>query len=178
MAIIHEKQLQAKSLEDIAGLMIIAARTAPKGRGRDNIYTAMITGEHIEMLAQKMREIGELNDTSFFLRDAANLESARVVVLLGARISTAGLKQCGYCGHTECSEKEKFPEVPCAFNTVDLGIALGSAVAVAADHRADNRIMFSIGKAALALKLLPEDTHIIFGIPLSATAKNPFFDRK
>jgi len=41
----------------------------------------------------------------------------------------------------------------------------------------DNRIMFSIGKAAKELKLLGEEAEIIYGIPLSSTGKSPFFDR-
>lgn len=177
MAIIHENELLDKSLEDIARLMILAARTAPKGRGRNNIYAAMITGKDILNLSQKMKELGEQQDLSFFLRDAANVESSPVVVLIGARVSTAGLSYCGFCGHMNCQGKEQFPEAPCAFNTVDLGIALGSAVSVAALHHADNRIMFSVGKAALALNILPEDTRVAFGISLSATSKSPFFDR-
>jgi uncharacterized ferredoxin-like protein len=59
----------------------------------------------------------------------------------------------------------------------DLHLAAGSAVALAADFRIDNRIMFSVGKAALKAKLLPDDIKIALAIPLSATSKNPFFDR-
>ena len=35
--------------------------------------------------------------------------------------------------------------VPCAINSVDLGIAIGSACATAADLRVDTRVMFSAG---------------------------------
>ena len=35
-----------------------------------------------------------------------------------------------------------------------------------------------ITKAALDLELFPPEVKIIYGIPLSATSKNPFFDRK
>jgi uncharacterized ferredoxin-like protein len=38
--------------------------------------------------------------------------------------------------------------------------------------------MYSIGKAALALGLLGKDAALAIGIPLSATGKNPYFDRK
>lgn len=65
----------------------------------------------------------------------------------------------------------------CSFNSGDLGIAVGSAVSVATDHRVDNRIMYSAGKAALELGLLGDGVAIAFGVPLSATGKNPFFDR-
>jgi uncharacterized ferredoxin-like protein len=60
---------------------------------------------------------------------------------------------------------------------VDVGIALGSAVSVAADHRVDTRIMFTIGKAALTLGFL-DGVYQAYGLPLSATGKSPFFDRK
>jgi len=59
----------------------------------------------------------------------------------------------------------------------DLGIAVGSAVSVAADHRIDNRVMYSAGKGALRLGIFPEDIKIIWGIPLSAGAKSIYYDR-
>ncbi|MGD0658918.1 MAG: DUF2148 domain-containing protein [Syntrophorhabdales bacterium] len=46
---------------------------------------------------------------------------------------------------------------------------------LAAEMGIDNRIMYTVGAAAKALRLL--DSDIIIGIPLSATGKNPFFDR-
>ena len=58
-----------------------------------------------------------------------------------------GLKKCGMCGFENCTEKEKNENVPCAFNTGDLGIAIGSAVSVAADNRADNRVILEWGSA-------------------------------
>lgn len=54
---------------------------------------------------------------------------------------------------------------------------MGSAVALAADRRIDNRVMFTAGKAAANLNLLGKKK-IIFGIPLSVSGKSPFFDRK
>jgi uncharacterized ferredoxin-like protein len=68
--------------------------------------------------------------------------------------------------------------MPRAFNTGDLGIALGSAVSVALEHRVDNRVMYTVGMAVRNLKLLGKDIKICYGVPLSATEKNIFFDRK
>lgn len=45
-----------------------------------------------------------------------------------------------------------------------------------AESRIDNRVMYSIGAAARVSGLLNAD--VVFGIPLSATSKNIFFDRK
>ena len=62
------------------------------------------------------------------------------------------------------------------FQLLDLGIALGSAVKTASILNVDNRIMFSAGVAAVKLRLI--DADVAMGVPLSATGKNPYFDRK
>ena len=80
------------------------------------------------------------------------------------------------CGFKNCAAKPE--NVPCVFNVNDLGIAIGSAVSVAADHRVDNRVMYTVGQAALELGLLGKDVKIALAIPLTAMSKNPFFDRK
>jgi uncharacterized ferredoxin-like protein len=59
---------------------------------------------------------------------------------------------------------------------IDLGIALGSAVKMASELNVDNRMMYTIGSAAKQLGLL--DSDIIIGIPLSATGKSVYFDRR
>ncbi len=179
MAIIREKDIVADSLVDVAKKMLTAAHTAPKARGINCLVTAIVTDRDLQQLAQKMKEIGEKEDNHIFIRDAVNvLNKADVVVLLGTRIKSLGLEFCGYCGFKDCAQKNEHPEVPCAFNTGDLGIAIGSAVSVAMDHRVDNRIMYSVGMAARMLNILGDDVPVVYGIPLSATAKNPFFDRK
>jgi uncharacterized ferredoxin-like protein len=39
-------------------------------------------------------------------------------------------------------------------------------------------VMFSAGRAAVNLKALGDEVRIAYGIPLSVSGKNPFFDRK
>ncbi len=58
-----------------------------------------------------------------------------------------------------------------------LGIAVGSACATASDLRLDTRVMFSAGMAAQRLGMLG-DCKCVMAIPVSASSKNPFFDRK
>jgi uncharacterized ferredoxin-like protein len=65
----------------------------------------------------------------------------------------------------------------CAISIGDLGIAIGSAVSVAANHRVDNRVMLSVGRAALNLDFFEEKVKIAYGIPLNVSGKNPFYDR-
>ncbi len=179
MELIHEEAVREETLLDIAKKMMIAARTAPKGRGVDNLVISVVQRATMEKIAEKMRQmVRDGVAAQFFLRDADNILSGEVLVLIGTKIQSMGLNNCGLCGFDNCQEREKYPDHPCAFNTGDLGIAIGSAVSVAMDARVDNRIMFSVGMAAREMKLLGEDVKIIYGIPLSSGGKNPFFDRK
>ena len=63
--------------------------------------------------------------------------------------------------------------VPCAINSVDVGIALGAACSKACDYRVDTRVMFSAGLAAQRLDLLPGCKQV-YGIPVSIASKSPF----
>jgi uncharacterized ferredoxin-like protein len=154
----------------------VAARTAPKGKGQDLLVTAIITDDDKRRLQKKMLEIGQRDEVAFFLRDAGNLEHAPVVVLIGTRKVPLRLPACGYCGFIDCDTMLDVGGT-CSFNTGDLGIAVGSAAAMAADFRIDNRIMYTAGKAAVELGMLGDDVKIAYGIPLAAKGKNPFFDR-
>lgn len=178
MSITKEKTLTENSLKDIASKMVVAARTAPKARGIDTFEIIIAEGESVKKLAEKMISISGDYDIPFFNRDADNIRNAGVVFIIGSSIKSIGLKKCGMCGFASCEEKNKHPNVPCVFNTGDLGIALGSAAAVCMDNRADNRIMYTIGQAAMELGFFDTEVRIAYGIPLSATSKNPFFDRK
>lgn len=175
---IKEEEIRNNLVIRVAEEMLTAARTAPKAKGIDNLELAMVTGTDIEILAVKMDEIGKRGEgTPNFLRDAGNIRKAQAVVLLGSRIKSQGAKFCGRCGFKNCEEKDQHPDFPCTFNSGDLGIAIGSAVSLAMDSRVDNRVMYTIGVAALELKILGDDVRIAFGIPLSVSAKSPFFDR-
>lgn len=157
--------------------MLVAARTAPKARGRDNLILATIDGDTIGLVAEQLKKKHQTMQEDFLLRDAENILSATCIVLLGTRNVPLGLN-CGYCGFPSCTDKiKKAPKTPCIFNTHDLGIALGSAVATASLHHIDNRVMYSVGAAAMELGLLGKACVCAMGIPLSASGKNPFFDR-
>ncbi|MDD5382037.1 MAG: DUF2148 domain-containing protein [Candidatus Margulisbacteria bacterium] len=172
-----EAEFKGEAVEKIAQEMCLAARTAPKGRGLDLLEIAVLKGDDIARLSAKMKEIGEREKHNTFLRDAENIRSAQAVVLIGTKRKVIGLRYCSFCGYPDCDKAEEAGAM-CVLNTVDLGIAVGSAVSVAADHRLDNRVMYTIGKAAVDMKLLGEEIMVAFGIPLSVSSKNPFFDRK
>jgi len=159
---------------EAAHRMMTAALTAPKGKGVDDVVCALLDGEELEQLAAEMVRLADGNPNASFVRDAGNIRASECVVLVGCRRRPLGLN-CGHCGFPSCGAKPK--ETPCTFNTVDLGIAVGSACATAADSRIDTRVMFTAGLAAASLGLL-DGAAPIFALPVSITAKSPFFDRK
>lgn len=175
----RSKETEYNGVLQAANQMCIAARTAPKAVGKDIIYTLILTDEDKDKLADKMEELGENNfedkGLAWFKRDAANLRAAQCVVLIGAKRSYRGVGYCGYCGYKNCADCKKAGGL-CAFVALDLGIALSSAVSVAAEQKIDNRIMMSIGKAAENMHYTDEDI-LWQGIPLSVSGKNIFFDR-
>jgi len=165
-------------LIEAAKEMALVARTAPKGRGRDQLHILILTEGDKDALAGRMTRIGEDEDIAFFSRDGRNLKDVPVIVLFGTECSPLEIPHCGFCGLKDCRENRESETAHCAFSVGDLGIAAGSAAAWAARRHIDNRIMFSAGKAAIELGIFPAPVKVAYGMPLSATGKNPFFDRK
>lgn len=173
--IYNEREVRQASVLEAARQIMVAARTAPKGKGIDVLEVMTITGEDIVKLSEEMRKVHEENGFKFFLRDADNILSAEAVVLIGTREQCQGMN-CMRCGFALCEER---PDgVPCAINTIDVGIAVGSACAMAADLRIDTRVMHSAGIAAMRKGMVCEGLNNVLAIPLSCKSKNPFFDRK
>lgn len=177
--IYNEKQMEEKAVLETAAKMCAAARTAPKTKGVDNIVTVVLTGKEKDELADKMEEVylREFGETEgHYVRDGRNLRTAGAVVLIGVKRAYTGLPHCSFCGFKNCGENKKMGG-RCAFNTIDLGIAIGSAVSVAADNRVDSRVMFSIGKVAEEMNYAEGEDIIWEGIPIIVSGKSPFFDR-
>ena len=130
--ILNERDSRHEQVLQVAQQMMTAARTAPKGKGVDIIEVAMVTESNIRILSDTMKQMYEDNGFKFFLRDADNILQAECVVLIGTRSLPQGL-DCGHCGYEHCGDRKK--GVPCAINSVDVGIAIGSACSVAADHK-------------------------------------------
>lgn len=122
--ILNERDSRHEQVLQVAQQMMTAARTAPKGKGVDIIEVAMVTESNIRILSDTMKQMYEDNGFKFFLRDADNILQAECVVLIGTRSLPQGL-DCGHCGYEHCGDRKK--GVPCAINSVDVGIAIGSA---------------------------------------------------
>jgi len=180
--IIESGKGEREALLEAAKFMLIAARTAPKTAGVDDVLTSIVYGEEKDIIADKMEEIGDERKIEGFRRDARNVRDSEAVVLVGVRGNKSVDLNCGGCGYESCKEFDEkskklgkdFIGPTCIFKALDLGIALGSAVKTASVLNVDNRIMYRIGTAAL--KLLPEAT-VIMGIPISAKGKSIYFDR-
>lgn len=164
------------SVIDVGRRMVTAAVTAPKAHGDDHIEAFLISGDEKKALADHMRDIYDETGADFFKRDAANVDRSECVVIIAARNEPILLADCGFCGFENCG-KLRAAGGNCAFNVTDLGIAIGSAVSIAADNRVDSRVMFTAGKAALRMDFLDPSVRVCYGIPLSATTKSIFFDR-
>ena len=173
----NSNELEKAAVKDVAEFMAVAARTAPKTRGIDNIETIAIDDEPAKKkLCDKMREISKRESRPSMERDANSIQDSPVILAIGVKSNPAGLN-CGYCGYPTCAELGSTKGV-CAYNSMDLGIAIDSAAGMANSFHADNRVMYSIGRACLDLGLFSSGVKQALGIPLSVTGKNPFFDRK
>lgn len=172
--ILNERDSRHKQVLVAACQMMTAARTAPKGKGVDIIEIALVEGNDLKVLSDKMIAMVEEHGMKFFLRDAENILQAECVIIIGTHYLSQGLN-CGHCGYSRCELKPS--AVPCAINSTDVGIAIGSACSMATDLRLDTRVMFSAGLAAQQLDILPGCKQV-YAIAISASSKNPFFDRK
>lgn len=175
--IINERDSRRERVLEAARKMITAARTAPKARGVDILECCVVEGDDIKRLSDAMLLLFEETERPVFQRDAANILKADAVVVIATRQQPMGLN-CGHCGSPTCADKPG--NVPCVFNSVDIGIAIGSASATAADCRVDTRVMYSAGMGAQRLGLLDSpagECRQYFAIPVSASSKSPFFDR-
>lgn len=183
------KEAERDAVRMVAAPMATSARTAPKARGANAIKIAIIEGEELITLASAMESKAAEQPpylSPSFARDANSLRESSCVLLIGVTGVPKKMEQpldCGACGYKTCQrmlkarggEGKDFYGPNCIFQVLDLGIALASAARIASDLSVDNRMMYTIGAAAKALKFL--DSDIIIGIPLSATVKSPYFDR-
>lgn len=170
----NERTVRKEQVLIAAKQMMTAARTAPKAKGVDILETMVVTDEDIEILSRKLHELGTQRNRMGMVRDSENILKADAIVLIGTHEMRMGLN-CGHCGFPLCDEVPE--KVPCVMNIIDVGIAIGSACATAADLRMDTRVMYSAGVAAQELNWL-EGCQSVIAIPVSASSKNPFFDRK
>jgi uncharacterized ferredoxin-like protein len=188
MPMIKDEKAEMEGVMAVAKLMAVAARTAPKTRGVDAVETLIVFGEDLDALARAMEEHGAKRGRSeMFNRDAACIRKSHAVLLIGLKDLRPKKMEnplnCGGCGFVDCKgflraerrEGDDFPGPVCIFQSIDLGIALSSAAAMAARLHVDNRMMYTTGGSARKLGWM--ESEVIIGIPLSCSSKNIYFDR-
>ena len=151
--ILNERDARHEHILQAARQIMTAARTAPKGKGIDIIEVALITDEEIKQLSDTMIKMVEEHGMKFFLRDADNILNAECVILIGTREQAQGLN-CGHCGFSTCAGRTE--GVPCALNSIDVGIAIGSACATEDDQLVETRVMFSAALPAQRMNSLKD----------------------
>jgi uncharacterized ferredoxin-like protein len=177
---------ESEAVQSVAGLMALAARTAPKAVGIDSIRIEVLTGKEQEKLADAMIAGAKEAGFDFFRINGEQVRVSDATILIGVEgQKTLGIN-CGGCGYATCAEMAKavaagknrdahYPGPNCVFKISDLGIAVGSAVKTAAIHNVDNRVMFSAGVVAMKRGHL-RGCSVAYGIPLKASGKNIYFD--
>lgn len=186
MVPINSDEAEKDGILTAAKLMAVSARTAPKGRGLDSIKTLILhEREELEKLATAMEEVSREDSErlDFFQRNANEVRQSTAVLLIGVTGEPKRLDSplnCGACGidcpgmaKTKKRDQGMMRGPMCHMQSIDLGIALGSAVKTASELNIDNRMMYSIGAASRRIKLM--DADFVVGIPLAAMGKNPYF---
>lgn len=168
------------TMKQVADLMALSARTAPKGAGKDFINIKVVQGEDLSRLAEAMVTYGGDTGRKNFDRDGKNILNSDALLLIALNNPQPVGLNCGACGHDSCTdlrerEGREFAGPVCAWRLADFGIALGSAVKTASILNADNRIMYRVGVVARKIGLI--EGQIAAAIPLSGSGKNIYFDR-
>jgi uncharacterized ferredoxin-like protein len=185
MARFQSEEMERDTVKVAAGMMAVSARTAPKAAGIDRIQTLILDGDDLQLLASAMEEKFKSKAVPLqgFPNNAEQVRQSSAVILIGATGEPKRMSppvNCGACGCKTCEEfvksgkreGEDFKGPLCIWQTMDLGVALGSAVKMASELNVDNRIMYTVGAAARKLKLM--DADLIIGISLVSVGKNPY----
>lgn len=185
MPVMTSKDGETQGLLRAAELMMVSCRTAPKSGGADDVETVLVTGNEKNKIAIEMEKMGDERKIDGFRRDADNVKRSEAILFLGVNGRKSFGLSCGACGRKTCEDFNQangvtgldFEGPSCVFKALDLGIALGSAAKMASVLNVDNRIMYRAGTAAKRLGYLARSS-IVMGIPISASGKSIYFDRK
>jgi uncharacterized ferredoxin-like protein len=191
MAVYEGYEAANEHMLEVAKACAAAAAKAQTLTGRLNLRMEILTGEDLEPMIQVLETLGKTS--AFQLQDATAFRAYKndgvlpPVLLLGADLTQPPLWNCGGCGFPTCGEYLKYVSKnkgvgigaygpSCLWKVIDLGIACDHACACAAQHRAEARIMFSIGAVSMFLGRL-EGCSFLLGLPIGPVGQNRWFDR-
>jgi uncharacterized ferredoxin-like protein len=191
MAVYDGLEAANEHLLEVAKACAVAAAKAPTLTGRLNLKMEILTGEDLEPMIQILETLGKTS--AFQLHDATAFRTYKndgvlpPVLLLGADLTQPPLWNCGGCGFPTCGEYLKYLRTnkgvgvgaygpSCLWKVIDFGIAADQACACAAMHRAEARILFSVGAVSMFLGRL-EGSSFVLGLPIGPVGQNRWFDR-
>ena len=191
MAVYEGYEAANEHMLEVAKACAAAAAKAPTLTGHLNLRMEILTGEDLEPMIQVLETLGKTS--AFQLHDATAFRAYKnegllpPVLLLGADLTQPPLWNCGGCGFPTCGEYLKYLSKnkgvgvgaygpTCLWKVIDLGIAADHACACAAQHRAEARIMFSMGAVSMFLGRL-EGCSFVLGLPVGPVGQNRWFDR-
>ena len=94
--IVDGRAVEASAVMQVAHLMALAARTAPKGRGADHIETVVVSGEDLQQLGEDVISYGEETGQPLYVRDGNCLQKCQALLIIGVKNVPMGLKNCGF----------------------------------------------------------------------------------
>jgi len=191
MAVYDGYEAANEHLLEVAKACAAAAAKAPLLTGKLGLRMEIITGEDLEPLIQVLETLGKTS--AFQLHDATAFRTYQEegilppVLLLGADLTQPPNWNCGGCGFPTCGEYLKYVSrnkgvgigaygPSCLWKIIEFGIACDYACACAAQHKAEARIMFSVGAVSLFLNHL-EGCSFILGLPIGPVGQHRWFDR-
>ena len=107
----REKHTNA-AVKHVANLMAVAATTAPKSKGFDDLTIEIVSGTTIKQIAkeiQRMRQEDLTSQTFWFLEpDAEAVKDSTAIFLIGIRAKRPPLTlDCQACGFETCADYEE-----------------------------------------------------------------------
>lgn len=176
----------------VAKACTAAAAKAPSITNQLGLKMEILTGEDLEPMIQVLETLGKTS--AFQLGDATAFRSYKdegilpPVLLLGADLTKPPMWNCGGCGFSSCGDYLKYKQEnfgvgagaygpSCLWKVIDFGIAADYACACAAQHKAEARILFSMGAVSMFLNRL-EGATFVLALPIGPVGQDHWFNRK
>jgi uncharacterized ferredoxin-like protein len=80
MPILKDLNSEQEAIVELAKIMLISVRTAPKSKGLDSLHAAIVIGKEKANIAEKMRSYAQQEGDTWY-RDAKNVEDSSVIIL-------------------------------------------------------------------------------------------------
>ena len=77
MPVLEGRACERQGILEIANLMAVAARTAPKAGGKDDILTAVVTGTEGDAIAADMVELAAERSNPAWIQQAGIIKASR-----------------------------------------------------------------------------------------------------